>query len=158
MILFPHCLEIICSRADKTESSKIFLNMTFEKITINFIPNNVKTLDLTCVSFCVQLIPMLMPISSKELKAHEIFNRSHLNSKLRLGPVFFHSSPFLHFAYTIYLKRICLISRGKNTNYIHITLYSYVYVYNFYQQYFLNSFISQNIYPPTQSFREFKWQ
>ena len=87
--------------------------MKFEKITINFIHNNVKTLSLTCVSLCVQLVLIIMPISSKELKAHEIFNRSHLNSKLRLGPVFFHSSPSLHFAYTIYLTKNMFDIQGQ---------------------------------------------
>ena len=121
----------------------------FGKITSSFslsMSNFWICYGVLCVSW---VAIVLCPFSPMELR-HKIFNRSHLNLKLRLGPVFFHSSPFLQFAYTIYLKK-CLISRGKNTNYIHITLYSYVYVYNFYQQYFLNAFISQNICPPNKA-------
>ena len=83
----------------------IFTTIKFGKIASSFslsTSNFWIFYGVLCVS---RVAIVLCPFSPMELR-HKIFNRSHLNSKLRLGPVFFHSSPFLYFAYTIYLKRI----------------------------------------------------
>lgn len=105
---------------DRKESTKIFMNMTFGKITFNFIPNNVETLNFTCV-LCVELVSILMPISPQELK-HEIFNRSHLNSKLRLRLSFWFS-PFF-FIHAWLFKEYVSDSQRWNTQHSRHVLFS----------------------------------
>ena len=83
----------------------IFTAIKFGKIASSFSLSMSNFWIFYGVLYVSRVAIVLCPFSPMELR-HKIFNRSHLNSKLRLGPVFFHSSPFLHFAYTIYLKRI----------------------------------------------------
>ena len=83
----------------------IFTAIKFGKIASSFSLSMSNLWIFYGVLYVSRVAIVLCPFSPMELR-HKIFNRSHLNSKLRLGPVFFHSSPFLYFAYTIYLKRI----------------------------------------------------
>ena len=90
----------------------ILTTIEFGKITSSFslsMSNFWICYGVLCVSW---VAIVLCPFSPMELR-HKIFNRSHLNLKLRLGPVFFHSSPFLQFAYTIYLKNMFDIQGQK---------------------------------------------
>ena len=72
---------------------------------------------------CVELVSILMPIFPKELK-HEIFNRSHLNSKLRLRRSFWFSPFFLYSCkyYMFSWKNVFLLDQTLILD-IHITFY-----------------------------------
>ena len=90
----------------------IFTTIKFGKIASSFslsTSNFWIFYGVLCVS---RVAIVLCPFSPTELR-HKIFNRSHLNLKLRLGPVFFHSSPSLHFAYTIYLTKNMFDIQGQ---------------------------------------------